>query len=227
MPRWFSSLGVKKMLFKPWGASIYRTQTTKELESFYNETRPFGFELIKGGTFEFNLIQSYERRDEAFSLTDSMIVSTGKYMMYRNELQFGTSQSRKAWLFVKYNWGDFYSGTIYTFKSWLGINVNSHLNFRNDYTLNKINLHNESIYIHELASYINYAFTTKIDLSLFSQWNSLDDFIFFNVRLHWIPKIGSDMYLVYNQGHDEIKRFDFLRPTNTTGGIKVVYRFTF
>ena len=88
-------------------------------------------------------------------------------------------------------------------------------------------LNNKSIQIHEIADYLTYAYNTKITLSAFSQWNSLDNEIFFNIRLHWIPKIGSDMFIVYNQGYDDARHFRFFRPTTTTGVIKVDYRFVF
>jgi hypothetical protein len=80
---------------------------------------------------------------------------------------------------------------------------------------------------HELAEYINYAFTTRLDVSLFTQWNSLDDLLLGNFRLHWIPNIGSDLYVVYNQGYDNLKAFDFMRPGTSAGAAKLIWRFTF
>ena len=226
-PRWFSSLGVQRMQFKPWEVSVFRTFTTKEIESFFNETRPFGFELQNGGAAEFNLQLYYERIDEAYDVEDGFTIDKGKYTMFRYEFQFETSPKKRIWLSAGYNWGGFFDGTIHTLENELGININSHFNIKNEYTLNKIRLNGAQIYVHELANYLHYAFTTKLNVSLFSQWNSLDDFIFFNLRLHWIPKVGSDVYVVYNQGHDDIGRFQFFRPKQTTGVIKIDYRFTF
>jgi hypothetical protein len=101
------------------------------------------------------------------------------------------------------------------------------LNFRTDYTLNKINLPQGKLTSHELAGYINYAFTTRLDVSLFTQWNSLDNLLLGNFRLHWIPNIGSDLYVVYNRGYDNLKAFDFMHPGTSAGAAKLVWRFTF
>ncbi len=227
-PRIFTNYGVKKMIFKPWGATIYQTLNTGELESFSNETRPLGAEFKSGEVFEINFIQLYDRLDEGFELTDEIIIPEGKYWMFRNELQFETNQSRKVWLALKYNWGNFYTGKIRTFDSEVGLNINKHFNINANYSLNKVILPNNEIYTNELATYINYAFTTKLNISFFGQWNSLDDVLLFNFRLHWLPKIGSDIYLVYNTNYDEpIKQVEILKPQTSAGIVKLVWRFTF
>lgn len=227
-PRMLSNFGIKRMLFKPWGFTLYKTHSTGELESFSNETRPFGAVFKSGERFEINFIQNYDRLDENFDVTDNISIPTGKYMMYNYELQFETYQSRKIWLALLYNFGDFYTGNIKTFESELGININKHLNLNGSYTYNTVNLPQGKINTHEISSYINYAFTTKLNFSLFGQYNSLDEIMIYNIRLHWIPKIGSDFYFVYNIGYnDPIKQIDFLKPQTTSAVTKFVYRITF
>jgi hypothetical protein len=227
MPRWFTKLGVQQMNFQAWSLSYYLTQSTGKLESWSNETRPFGFILKSGESFEFNLQQSYDRLDVPFDLTDSAIIPSGKYHMHNTELQFSTYQSRKLWVQLFYNWGKFYSGKIKTFQTSAGINLSKHFNLRTDYTYNYITLPGANVPANELAQYLNYAFTTKIDISLFEQWNSLDDVMFFNFRLHWIPKIGSDLYVVYNRGYNQLTKLDLLKPETSTGVAKLVWRFAF
>jgi len=75
---------------------------------------------------------------------------------------------------------------------------------------------------HELAQYINYAFNPRFDVAVFGQWNSLDDLLLGNFRLHWIPNIGSDLYVVYNRGYDNLKQFDFMRPRTSEAAAKLV-----
>jgi hypothetical protein len=227
MPRWFTKWGVQQMNFEAWSLSYYLTQSTGKLESWSNETRPFGFILKSGESFEFNLQQSYDRLDVPFDLTDSAIIPSGKYHMHNTEFQFSTYQSRKLWVQLFYNWGKFYSGTIKTFQTSAGINLSKHFNLRTDYTYNFITLPGANVRANELAQYLNYAFTTKIDISLFEQWNSLDDVMFFNFRLHWIPKIGSDLYVVYNRGYNQLTKLDLLKPETSTGVAKLVWRFAF
>lgn len=226
-PRWFTKLGIRQMMFKPWGFRYYRTNSSGKMESFYNETRPLGFETKKGERSEFNLIQQYERLDESFDLTDSIIIPAGEYWMFTQELQFETYKGRKLWIELFWNWGNFYTGKKNTYESSLGININKYINLRTDYTLNIIRLAQGDLTTHELAQYVRVALNPKLDFTLFTQWNSLDDLLLGNFRLHWIPKIGSDMYVVYNRGYVNLNAFDFRKPETTSGAIKLVWRITF
>ncbi len=215
------------MELKSWAFEYYRTHSTKEFESFNNETSPLGFVLKSGDEFEWNIQQYYDRFDEPFDITDSVIIPKGKYWAYRNELQIETYTARPVWGGIAYSWGDFYSGRLNILEAEIGINVNSHLNFETGYTYNKAKLPQGNVITHELEQYINYAFTTKLDLSLFIQWNSLDDILFGNFRLHCIPKIGTDLYFVYNSGYEEASELDFLKPNTSSAIGKLVWRFTF
>jgi hypothetical protein len=226
-PRFFNKWGVRKMQFKPWAFQYYRTHSTGRFESFSNETRPLGFILKSGETFEWNLQQFYDRLDEPFELTNTIIIPTGKYWMHRNELQIETYQAKPLWVGLSYNWGTFYTGRIKKLEAKLGINAGTHLYFETVYANNYVILSQGNINTNELAQFINYAFTTKLDLSLFVQWNSLDEVLFGNFRLHWIPKIGTDFYFVYNRGYEQIKQVDFLKPDISSGIAKLVWRFTF
>lgn len=97
-PRWFTKYGIRRMYFRPWAFRLYRTHTTGELESFYNESRPLGFFTKSGERFEYNLQQQFERLDHPFSLTDSVTIPAGKYWMHRQEWQLGSFQGRKFWM---------------------------------------------------------------------------------------------------------------------------------
>ena len=227
-PRVLTKYGIKRLLLKPWGFTLYNTYSTGELESFSNETRPIGAIFKSGERFEFNLIQNYDRIDEPFWITDDDSIPIGKYTMFKYEFQFETYHARKVWLGLLYNWGGFYDGNIKTFESELGININYHLNFNINYNINFVSLPEANIITNELAFYLNYAFNTKLNFSLFSQYNDLDEVMIYNIRLHWIPKVGSDFYFVYNIGYDEpIKQIEYLKPRATSAVMKLVYRIVF
>ena len=227
-PRVLSDYGIKQLLLKPWGFTLYNTHSTGEMESFSNETRPLGAVFNSGERFEINFIQSFDRIDDVFNLTDEISIPAGKYWMYNYELQFETYRARKIWISLFYNAGDFYSGRIETFESELGINVSSHLNITGSYSLNNVSLPNGNVVTHEVASYFNFAFNPNLNMSLFAQFNSLDEVMIYNFRLHWIPKVGSDFYFVYNIDYNEpIRKIDYLKPTTSGAVAKLVYRFIF
>jgi len=57
--------------------------------------------------------------------------------------------------------------------------------------------------------------------------NSLDDLLLGNFRLHWIPNIGSRLYVVYNGGYNKPDQLTFKQPDISSGAAKLVWRFTF
>ena len=228
MPRVFQKYGVKRLLIKPWGFIAYFTHTTGRLETFYNETRPLGAVFKSGERFEFNIIQNYDRTDYAFPLSDDVVVPAGEYKMFFYELQFESYKARPVWIELLYNTGTFYGGKKNTIEGSLGVNFGKHFNIQQEYTYNYVDLPQGLVVTHEVASYLNYAFTTKLNLSVFAQYNSLEEIMLYNIRLHWIPKIGSDFYFVYNIGYNEpIHQIEYLKPQTTTGVVKLVYRITF
>ena len=226
-PRWFGKYGIRRMLLKPWEFTLYKTHTTGELESFYNESRPMGFSTRSGENFEYNLQQEFQRLDNVFDLTDSIKIPAGKYWMHRQELQITTFPGRKIWTELVYRWGKFYTGRIKSFEGVLGINADKHLNFQTSYINNYIRTPQGNLSTNELAEFINYAFNPRLDIAVFVQWNSFDDLLFGNFRLHWIPNIGSDLYVVYNRGYSKLDQLTLKQPDISSGAAKLVWRFTF
>jgi hypothetical protein len=227
-PRVFTEYGIKRLILKPWGFTIYNTHSTGELESFHNETRPLGMVFKTGDRFEINLIQDYDRMDKVFEIDDGVSIPTGKYMMYQYEIELESYQGRRLQSEMVYLWGDFYTGKIKTLEMNLGVNINKHFNLKAAYVYNLVDLPQEVVKTNEIALYANYAFTTKLNFSFFSQYNDLEGVMMYNLRLHWIPKLGSDLYFVYNAGYDDpVKKIDFLKPHRTDAAVKIVYRFVF
>ncbi|WP_426670096.1 DUF5916 domain-containing protein [Mucilaginibacter sp. McL0603] len=226
-PRWFSRYGIKKIELMPWNFALFHTQSTGELESFNNETRPFGLLFKTGDEFQFNTYQSYDRVDVPFALTNKVEIGIGKYHMNNYEFQFNTFAGRRIFSQVLYNWGTLYDGNIQTLTFLLGVNVNKHLSFKEQYNLNPIQHSGINDQIRQWVSTIRYAFTNKIDVSLLTQYDSQEDQFLSNFNLHWIPKIGSDFYLVWNNGYDPLTKADYLRPMISNGAVKFVWRVTF
>ena len=105
--------------------------------------------------------------------------------------------------------------------------MSKHFNLRTDFIYNDIRLPQGNVVTNELAQYFNVAINPRIDMTAFIQWNSLDDLLFGNFRFHWIPKIGTDIYVVYNRGYRKLNELKFRDPEVSAGATKIVWRFTF
>jgi hypothetical protein len=84
----------------------------------------------------------------------------------------------------------------------------------------------------QATSRIQYAFTTRADVAGFVQVDNVLHRVDSNVRFHWIPVIGDDLFVVWNSGHttDPLARFRFPdaqavnRPLVGTFVVKFVHR---
>jgi len=84
------------------------------------------------------------------------------------------------------------------------------------------------------ASRLEYDFNTRTSLLAFVQYDNESRRVDFNVRFHWIPVIGDDVFLVGNSGYttEPLARFRFpdtralARPLNGALVVKVVHRLT-
>ena len=65
---------------------------------------------------------------------------------------------------------------------------------------------------------IEYAFNTRTSFLGFVQYNNEDQRVDFNLRFHWIPKIGDDLFIVWNSGYTTIRRCPTDSPASTPWG---------
>ena len=84
------------------------------------------------------------------------------------------------------------------------------------------------------ANRLEYDFDTRASLLAFAQYDNASERVDFNLRFHWIPVIGDDVFVVWNSGYttEPLSRFRFpdtgalARPLNGAFVVKVVHRLT-
>jgi Domain of unknown function (DUF5916) len=214
-------LGIRSLEFLPVAVEYY-LDVNNVPESAYWEWRPIGIHMESGEDFEFNILRNFDRLDEEFEITMGAVIPQGRYYSTRYELQVATSASRVLSGELFYGWGDYYTGTRTALSMDAILKTGPHLSFSVDYSRNDIRLADGGFVTHEVGSRIKYAFSTVLDASLFGQWNSEDQEMNMNFRVHWIPEIGSDVYLVYNDGVDTRGR---AMTSKSTFLAKAAYRF--
>ncbi len=221
-PRFKNWKFFRNLIFKPIDVNYYINDKTKKTESIFYEWRPFGFVSKSGEFMEFNVQHIFDNPEEDFELIDSIIIPAGEYWDNRLELQFSTFRGRKIAVDASINVGEFYSGYRQEYEMYSHFNFNKHLNVGFDWQRNYIQLLHKSFITDEIGGRIDYAFNPKLQTSLFSQWNNEDESILLNLRLNWIPKIGTYFYFVVNQEFDAM---DGITLTRTTVIGKLIWRF--
>ena len=221
-PRFKNLPFFRNLIFKPIDINYYINDETKKAESLFYEWRPFGFVTKSGEFMEFNVQHIYDKPNDDFELIDNVIIPAGNYWDNRLEIQFSTFRGRKISASSSINIGEFYTGSRQEYELYTSFNFNKHLNIGIDWQRNYVKLPQNSFTTDEIGGRIDYAFNTKLQTSLFSQWNNEDKNILLNYRINWIPKIGSFFYFVINQ---ELSTEQGIKLERTTIIGKLIWRF--
>jgi len=179
--------------------SVYNTLPTGELESLKQEFRPIGVDFQSGDSFEFNVIRNFDRLDKEFNIFKDVVIPKARYWWNAYELQFSTSSKRRWDVDAGAGWGRYYSGRMKEFSVEGNWRLSSHFSMGGSYASNWAHYQRESFTTHEVASRVVYAFSNRANIQVFTQWNNESRRANIYVRLHIIPKIGSDIYGVFNQ----------------------------
>ena len=204
-----------------------------DVESFAFGFRPFGLLLKTGDVIGINFNSYEDGVREPFGLTDEVTIGAGRYRYHDVAPYINTFRGRRLQLEFSPRWGTFFGGRKVTYATTITANFSKHFNVEVDHTWNELRFAATGeapatrLETNELALYPTYTFTTNLTVSVFAQWNSLNEFVRINARLHWIPRIGTDLFLVLDQSHDTSDRFDLWMPRSRSLVGKLVWRFVF
>lgn len=199
------------------------------------ELRPFGAVFNAGDEFTINIYRKLDAPIEAFPIFRSFTVSPGRYWWTRSELGYVSSYSRPVTVALFVNSGTFYNGRstdIELSGVWRG---GGHLILGAETTRSDVSLVAERFTAVEAHMRMEYSFTTRTGLMIFSQYDNEARRADFNIRYHWIPEVGDDVYILWNSGYTTRRtspwRFpstqSLTKPLNGALVIKAVWRSVF
>ena len=213
----------------PEGGSLARTA---DWQTAWFEWRPLGGEFQSGDRFEVNYQRQLDAPSDTFEVFRGVNVAPGRYWWNRWELQYETSQARalSAWAMVR--WGGFYGGRATTLALQGAWRPGGHLILGLDLTRTEARIPAGHFAALQGDGRLEYNFNTRTAFLGFVQWNNADQRVDFNLRFHWIPKIGDDWYVVWNSGYPTnsgalyrfLDRRAWGRPLNGAFVVKIAHR---
>jgi hypothetical protein len=198
------------------------------------EWRPLGGSFQSGAQFEVNIQRFLDAPTEPFEIFRGVNVAPGRYWWTRGELQYQMSSSHPVSLGALVSWGGFYDGHdtgIELQGDWRG---GGHIILGSTLSRSRVSLPAGRFTATQLTGRLEYALNTRASFLGFVQFNTEDQRVDFNLRFHWIPKIGDDLFVVWNSGYTTdpaaAHRFPSARalgkPLNGAFVVKAVHRFT-
>ncbi len=188
--------GVKSI--RPHMRFIYTTDQDSNLllRSLHTD---FVFNFINGGRIQLFRDGKHEFLDIPFPIQEDITLPVGMYTFHWWTASFLSNKSRNFWTSIKYRWGGLYEGNgrIITFVTGLRPipNFTSEISF----VYNDVDLPQGNFANHLLRARLEYSFSTRLALMSLIQWNSDTGEVNINMRLNFIHKPGSDLFIVYNE----------------------------
>jgi hypothetical protein len=197
------------------------------------EWRPLGGEFESGAWFTLDIQRFLDAPADTFEVFRGARIAPGRYWWTRGQLQYQSSKAHRFGFSSLFSWGDFYDGRsteIDLGGDWRG---GGHLILGSTLTRSRVTLPASRFTATQIAGRVEYAFNTRTSLLGFVQYNNEDQRVDFNLRFHWIPRIGDDLFVVWNSGYttDPLAphRFPSLhtlgRPLNGALVVKATHRF--
>jgi len=212
---------IKKLLFRPVEYN-YTTDMNSTLLTRTVDIRPFGFQTNSGDELRLSMKNEYDYVDTTFTIFNRIRITPDTYNWWYTSLELDSSTRRAVSLGLDFQTGDYYTGERTMYDSELTFRTNRFYQVSADFRYNRITIGDYHVHTREYGGRLELEFSTRLSSSTFVQWNNETNEVNVNFRIHYIPKIGSDLYLVYNHLMDER---DDLRTLQNTGMLKLDFTY--
>jgi len=214
---------VRQLLITPLHLEYFTDMSNKLLTRKLIFT-PIGFNLKSDDAVTFNIHNTYEYLSEDFNIFRDTVIPRDTYSWWSYELEAESNTSRTISGNVTGSWGDFFGGKRAMIEAESTVKASKHYAFAANFVLNDMTFGNNHCTAREYGGKVYFNISTRLNSSTFIQWNNETHEVNMNLRVHYIPKIGSDFYFVYNQLWDESSHYKSIQYTNI---IKLSYLWRF
>ena len=134
-----------------------------------------------------------------FEIRPGIVIPAGAYQFNRPRVSYTSDLSKKLVVNGRYKWGKFYSGNRDEISGGFSFRPNEHLLFDFNDSFNSVRLKQGDFTTNLFAGRVNYNFSRKLLTSALMQVNSAARIATINIRLRYIYRPNSDLFIIYNQ----------------------------
>jgi hypothetical protein len=161
-----------------------------------------GLQFKNNASANFTVNQTFERLSEPFRIRTTVAIPAGDYE-YRGYTASGSiGTSRRTTGSGSITWGEFWDGRSTSIAAALGLRPNYHWSMDLNYTRNDVVLRAGAFTTDLVGSRWLYAFTPRVIVNAFLQYNADTGQVSSNIRFNWTHHPLSDVYVVYNDIRD-------------------------
>ena len=194
---------IERGLVRSWFTEVrydyYETLDEGKLESGRFEISPLGMRMTTEDRWRLAYVGEEENLVEPFEIASGIVIPAGRYEFDGLELAMFSNQSRLLGVRGLFGWGDFYDGTRTSVRLTFGVRASKHVQTESLWVYNDVELPQGAFDIGLFSQRVDFTFTPNLRLNTIVQYNDDTEDLGLNVRLHWIYKPGSDLFVVYNE----------------------------
>ena len=191
--------GLVRSWFTELNVDYYETLDEGELETQRIEISPIGMRMTTEDRWRLGYVHETENLVEPFEVSPGVVIRPGRYEFATVEVASFTNQSRLFGLRGRISVGDFYSGTQTSGRGSFSLRLSKNLQMETRLVFNDVELPQGAFDVRLYAQIVDFTFTPNLRLNTIVQYNDLSGDLGTNIRLHWIYKPGSDLFVVYNE----------------------------
>ncbi|MFP5265187.1 MAG: sugar-binding protein [Blastocatellia bacterium] len=165
-------------------------QTELSWETEFNNSAVFFFRPIEDVT---------DVLKEPFEIRPGIIIPPGSYHFNRPRVSFTSDSSKRIVFMAREKWGDFYSGRRYETSAGITWRPNEHILIDLNDSYNRVRLPQGNFSTNLFGGRASYNFSRKLLSSAFVQINSAARLSSINLRVRYIFRPNSDLFVIYNQ----------------------------
>jgi hypothetical protein len=162
------------------------------------ETQPLGLQFQNGDRFEVNVQRRFDAPSESFELIDGATIAPGSYWWNRGEVQYNSTEARALRVNASVSTGQFYTGRSTEASVGLRFRRTPHTLLTLDLARSAVSLDTVRFTANTVRLRGDYAFTARLNATLFAQWDNQSNRASVNSRVRWTVSPGSDLYVVWN-----------------------------
>jgi hypothetical protein len=205
----------------------------RDWQNAFFEVRPLGGDFQNGDHFEVNVQRYLDAPPDTFVIARGVNIRPGHYWWTQTELLSQSSLARPVSATGIVSTGSFYDGHSTETNLATAWRTGGHLILKAGVSRTEVQISAGHFVATQVTGQVEYAFTTRVDFLGFGQFDNTINRTDFDLRFHWIPVIGDDVYVVWNSGYttDPLAKFRFpdarvlQRPLNGALVVKAVHRF--
>lgn len=190
---------IRNFFIRPISINSYWTNETNELESMNISLTPIGIAFTSGDFISIQFTRKYDRLDEGFKINENFEFLPGDYWFNSYSIEIDTYGGRPltSWFWIQY--GNYYDADYCNFYGFLAYNFNKNLNMNISYSIDKLNKNNVEFLDKKITTRVDFSINPKLSSSVYAQYSDFFEAFLINLRINWIPVVGSDVYFVINQ----------------------------